>query len=123
MSSVESLYDQLLERMREEQDKYLEEFKTPESFIDLRGKILVDPMTVYSKSAQHAREHGEVDAYRLSMQANRACKEEIERAIGEHYNANKLDSRSAVKEVLERFGAEPAGRSRGDRQCLGEESA
>lgn len=34
MSSVESLYDQLLERMREEQDKYLEEFKTPESFID-----------------------------------------------------------------------------------------
>lgn len=37
---------------------------------------------------------------------NSACKEAIEQAISAHYAENRLDTEAAVKDVLEKFGAE-----------------
>ena len=41
-----------------------------------------------------------------SYQANSACKEAIEQAISAHYAENRLDTEAAIKDVLEKFGAE-----------------
>ena len=57
-------------------------------------------------SASYATKHGETDAYWLSDQANFSCKVAIEQAISAHYRDNRLDTASAVQEILEEFGAE-----------------
>lgn len=44
--------------------------------------------------------------YNRSYQANFDCKEAIEHAISAHYADNRLDTESAVKAVLEKFGSE-----------------
>ena len=44
--------------------------------------------------------------YNCSYQANLDCKEVIEHAISTHYADNRLDAEAAVKDVLEKFGAE-----------------
>ena len=59
---------------------------------------------LYQQSGEYAREHGELDAFRASRQANVACKEAIEATIragfdGMHLNAD-------VKGVLAEFGPE-----------------
>lgn len=58
---------------------------------------------VYPHPHSYALEHNELDAYRASHQANVACKEAIETAIGKHYHNNCL-GKGAVKEVLAQFG-------------------
>ena len=66
----------------------------------------LNPMVVYLHSASYATKHGETDAYWLSDQANFSCKVAIEQAISAHYRDNRLDTASAVQEILEEFGAE-----------------
>ena len=44
--------------------------------------------------------------YQASYQANFACKEAVEQAINAHYGDKRLDTGSAVKEVVEKFGQE-----------------
>ena len=61
---------------------------------------------LYPHSAAYASEHGEMAQYNRSYQANSACKEAIEQAISAHYAENRLDTEAAVKDVLEKFGAE-----------------
>ena len=61
---------------------------------------------MYFHSAAYASEHGETDAYWLSDQANFYCKVAIEQAISAHYGDNRLDTASAVQEVMEKFGPE-----------------
>lgn len=61
---------------------------------------------MYFHSAAYASEHGETDAYWLSDQANFSCKVAIEQAISTHYGDNRLDTASAVQEVMEKFGPE-----------------
>ena len=58
---------------------------------------------LYKYPASHARENGELDAYRASRKANVACKEAIEQAISDHYADNRLDG-AAVKQVTDVFG-------------------
>ena len=60
-------------------------------------------LPIYRHPASYAREHGELDQYRTSQQANIACKEAIEAAILEHYRDNRLDG-AAVGQVVEQFG-------------------
>ena len=50
--------------------------------------------------------HGEMAQYQASYQANFACKEAVEQAINAHYGDKRLDTGSAVKEVVEKFGPE-----------------
>lgn len=60
---------------------------------------------VYPHSAAYAREHGELDSYRVSHKANVACKQAIEAAIREHYRDNSL-GREGAQQVMEQFGLE-----------------
>ena len=60
-------------------------------------------VALYPHSAAHAREHGELDAYRASYKANIACKEAIEKAINENYHNNRLDSNAASPQLGEKF--------------------
>ena len=60
---------------------------------------------VYYESEFYAREHDQLDAYRFSMQENRACKEGIERVIRENFDGMHLD-RNVIQPVIARFGAE-----------------
>lgn len=60
---------------------------------------------LYRDNAAYAREHNELDAYRLSFKANVACKEAIETAIAENYSDNRLNT-CCVKAIMERFGTE-----------------
>ena len=59
---------------------------------------------VYLYPRDYAVENGEMDKYRLSRKANIACKDAIERAIGDHYADNRLDSAAAVRQVVDVFG-------------------
>ena len=59
-------------------------------------------LDVYKRQTKH----GETDAYWLSDQANFSCKVAIEQAISTHYGDNRLDTASAVQEVMEKFGPE-----------------
>ena len=60
---------------------------------------------VYKETAEHARNSGELEAYRTSYKANVACKDAIEQAISDHYRDNRL-SDEGTKSVLAQFGAE-----------------
>ena len=62
-------------------------------------------LPVYPYPADHAREQGELDAYRASFRANVSCKEAIEAAIRDNYHDNRLDT-AAVGQVAEQFGQE-----------------
>lgn len=59
---------------------------------------------LYRHSGQYAREHGELDAFRVSRQANEACKEAIEAAIRDGYDGMHL--KPDVGGVLAEFGPE-----------------
>lgn len=61
---------------------------------------------VYLQSGVYARDHGELDTFRASYQANVACRDAIDRAISENYHDNRLDTRSVYREVVGKFGAE-----------------
>lgn len=60
---------------------------------------------LYQQSGICAREHGELDLYRASRQANVACKDAIEAAIRFNFDGMHL-APAAVKYVLEKFGPE-----------------
>lgn len=60
---------------------------------------------VYRFSGAHAREHGELEAYRASKKENIACARAIRDAIRDNYKDNRLDPQG-VKDVISRFGAE-----------------
>lgn len=67
------------------------------------GEDLKDAIEIYTHSVDYALEHGEIEQYRLSHNANVDCKEAIEQAIADHYRANRLGS-GAVHQVVEQFG-------------------
>ena len=62
-------------------------------------------LPVYPYHADHAREQGELDAYRASFRANVSCKDAIEAAIRDNYHDHRLDT-AAVGQVAEQFGQE-----------------
>ncbi len=61
---------------------------------------------VYDKMASYARENNELEAYRTSKKANMACKTAISDAILKNYNNNTLDTKTALKELIEGFSLE-----------------
>ena len=58
---------------------------------------------IYPHSADYAREHGELEQYRASNNANFQCKEAIEAAVREHFDGMYL-SHDAAKSVIETYG-------------------
>lgn len=63
-------------------------------------------LPVYRQTGAYAREHNELEQFRASRKANIACKEAIEDAVRNHYGDNRLDTKTAVQEVVEQFGYE-----------------
>lgn len=59
---------------------------------------------LYQHSGEYAREHGELDAFRASRQANIACRDAIEAAIRDGYDGMHLTA--DAKNVLAEFGPE-----------------
>ena len=47
---------------------------------------------IYPHSVIYALEHGEIEQYRISHDMNVECKEAVEKAIADHYRANRLGS-------------------------------
>ena len=58
---------------------------------------------IYPHSAAYAKEHGELEQYRASNNANLQCKEAIETAVREHFDGMYL-SHDAAKGVIETYG-------------------
>ena len=58
---------------------------------------------VYLYPRTYAQKHGEMEEYRMSRQANIACRDAIDRAIREHHHDNVL-SRKAVQNVVGQYG-------------------
>ena len=59
--------------------------------------------TTYSHTAAYASEHGELEQYRASNQANLQCKEAIEAAVREHFDGMYLNQ-DAAKGVIQTYG-------------------
>ena len=62
-------------------------------------------LPVYRQNAAYASEHGELEQYRVSHQANIACKEAIEQSIDQNYDGRRLAKGTADK-VMQKFGPE-----------------
>lgn len=59
---------------------------------------------LYQQSGEYAREHGELETFRASHQANIACRDAIDAAIRDGYDGTRL--RADAKGVLAQFGPE-----------------
>ena len=60
---------------------------------------------LYPHTAAYALEHGELEQYRASLQANIACKNVIEAAIRQYFDGMHLNE-VAVTEVVSAYGKE-----------------
>ena len=61
---------------------------------------------IYNNTVSYAAEHGELEQYRASFKANMACRNVITDALAKHYKDNRLDTKSALKELTESFTLE-----------------
>ncbi len=90
--------------------KYIREFQTPEQLVRIGEKNYIlpamDDTAVYLHTAAYAREHNELPQYRESLQANIACKEAIEKAVGENYHGWSADTKTAAAQVMVQFPVE-----------------
>lgn len=59
---------------------------------------------LYQETLRYAREHGELDTWRVSYEANIACRDAIDAAISEGFDGMYL--KADVKGVLAEFGQE-----------------
>jgi len=90
--------------------KYTQIFETPEQLVKIGEKNYIlpakDDTIVYLHTAAYAREHNELPQYRESLQANIACKEAIEKAVGENYHGWSADTKTAAAQVMAQFPVE-----------------
>ncbi len=90
--------------------KYSQVFETPEQLVRIGEKNYIlpakDDTPVYLHTAAYAREHNELPQYRESLQANIACKEAIEKAVGENYHGWSVDIKIATAQVMAQFSVE-----------------
>ena len=66
---------------------------------------MMNKTAVYKHTAAYALEHGELEQYRASLQANIACKNTIKAAIRQHFDGMHLNE-AAVTEVMAAYGKE-----------------
>ena len=66
---------------------------------------MMNETAVYKHTAAYALEHGELEHYRASLQANIACKNAIEAAIRQYFDGMHLNE-VAVTEVMAAYGKE-----------------
>lgn len=61
---------------------------------------------IYDKTVAYATEYNELEAYRASYKANMACKTAISEAIDSNYKDNRLDTKTALKQLTGTFSLE-----------------
>ncbi len=61
---------------------------------------------LYLQTARYATEHGEQAMFRVSHNANIACRDAIEKAIADNYKGNHLDVEATSRQVGEKFTPE-----------------
>lgn len=66
---------------------------------------MMNKTDLYKHTAAYACEHGELEQYRASLQANIACKNAIEAAIRQYFDGMHLNE-VAVTEVMAAYGKE-----------------
>lgn len=60
---------------------------------------------LYLHTAQYAKEHNELDAYRASVAVSRNCARDVEEAINQHFDGMHLDH-DAARGVIDEYGLE-----------------
>ena len=71
-----------------------------------KSAVQIKEIPVYRHSAEYAIQHGEIEAYRDSFKANMDCRDAIEKAIGDNYRDNRLDSKNISVQLGQNFGME-----------------
>lgn len=66
----------------------------------------VTRVPLYRYPVSYAKEHGEMEQYRASHQANCACRDMIEKAASEHYRDNVLDTNAVLDAAVSEFGCD-----------------
>lgn len=103
---IDSIDAKLKMLLAEKAQTATQEADTPVKEPEMVSSLHDAGIPVYTETADHAHASGEIDVYRLSLQANMACKDVIEQTISEYYGNNRLAAESAVTSVLERFSPE-----------------
>ena len=67
---------------------------------------LTDEIPLYRETGEYAQTHGELKTYFVSHDANIACRDAIDKAVIENYQEWHLDTASAVRQVVDKFGYE-----------------
>ena len=106
LPNTEYRLDVLLSGSDAEKEQIVTDYLVTEK--EIREALMKEPtvnIPVYNESAEYARNAGELDVYRASRQANIDCKNDIEKAIANHFDGMRLD-RKAIDGVMERYGSE-----------------
>ena len=104
-SSLHELIENELEGMDFQELVAVSDAEIQAALASAKKKDAFAELPVYRQNAAYAREHGELEQYRVSRQANIACKEAIEQAVYQNYDGKRLFDGTAAK-VIQQFGAE-----------------
>ena len=104
-SSLEELIENELKGMDFQELVAVTEAEIQTALAAAEEKVALSDLPVYRENFDYARECREVETYRISLQANIACKEAIEQAISQSYDGRRLAEGTAAK-VMNQFGAE-----------------
>ena len=104
-SSLEELIENELKGMDFRELVAVTEAEIQTALAAAEEKVALSDLPVYRENFDYARECREVETYRISLQANIACKEAIEQAISQSYDGRRLAEGTAAK-VMNQFGAE-----------------
>ena len=104
-SSLQELIENELEGMDFQELAAVSDAEIQAALASAKKEAAFAELPVYRQNAAYAREHGELEQYRVSHQANIACKEAIEQSIDQNYDGRRLAKGSADK-VMQKFGPE-----------------
>lgn len=104
-SSLEELIENELKGMDFQELVAVTEAEIQTALAAAEEQVSLSDLPVYRENFDYARECREVETYRISLQANIACKEAIEQAISQSYDGRRLAEGTAAK-VMKQFGAE-----------------
>ena len=104
-SSLEELIENELKGMDFQELVAVTEAEIQTALTAAEEEVALSDLPVYRENFDYARECREVETYRISLQANIACKEAIEQAISQSYDGRRLAEGTASK-VMNQFGAE-----------------
>ena len=104
-SSLQELIENELEGLDFQELAAVSDAEIQAALASAKKEAAFAELPVYRQNAAYASEHGELEQYRVSHQANIACKEAIEQSIDQNYDGRRLAKGTADK-VMQKFGPE-----------------